>query len=94
MFDIIHAEFSHIFRNYFPYFLNTLSTLNLKNFNTITSLTFSQIIFMEQNAKNICKTVVSGKEQNFNKRMVEFVISILFQYSIYISAKFNTFSRS
>ena len=49
---------------------------------------------MEHNAKNICKTVISGKELNLNKQMVQFRISILFQYFMYVLAKFNTFSRS
>jgi len=49
---------------------------------------------MEDNAKKICKTVISGKEQNLNKQMAEFGISILFQYFMYILDKFNTFSRS
>jgi len=36
--------------------------------------------------KNVCGTVTSGEEQNLNKRMVEFRISILFQYFMYILA--------
>ena len=44
--------------------------------------------------KNICITVISSKEQNLNKQMAEFRISILFQYSMYILAKFNIFSWS
>ena len=39
---------------------------------------------------NICKTAISGEEQNLYKQMAEFRISILFQYFIYILAKFNT----
>ena len=49
---------------------------------------------MEHDAKNFCRTVISGKEQNLNKQMVEFEISILFQYYMHILAKFNTFLRS
>jgi len=49
---------------------------------------------MEHNAKNICKTVISGVEQNLNKHMDEFGISILFQYFLNILAEFNAFSRS
>jgi len=49
---------------------------------------------MEHNAKNICKTIISGEEQNLNKQMVEFRISILFQYFVYILARFNTISKS
>jgi len=49
----------------------------IKHFNTITYLHFSKILFMEHNAENICATVNSGKEQNLNKQMVEFRISIL-----------------
>jgi len=44
--------------------------------------------------KNICKTVISGKEENWNKYMAEFGISIHFKYFMYILVKFNTFSRS
>jgi len=49
---------------------------------------------MENNARNICKTVISGKQQNLNKWKAELGISILFQYFTYILAKFNTFLRS
>ena len=34
---------------------------------------------MEHNAKIIYRTVISGKEQNLNKQMAEFRISVLFQ---------------
>jgi len=47
---------------------------------------------MDHNAKNICTTVISGKEQDLNKQMAGFEISILFQNLIYILVKFNTFS--
>jgi len=53
-----------------------------------------KIVFMEHNAKNTCTIVISGKEQNLNKRMLKFGISIIFQYFVYIWAKINTFSRS
>jgi len=43
----------------FSIFFNT----KLKDFNTIIYLHFSKILFMEHNAKDICKTVISGKEQ-------------------------------
>jgi len=33
--------------------------------------------------KNICKTIISGKEQNFNKQMAGFGVSVLFQYFQY-----------
>jgi len=33
---------------------------------------FSKILFKEHNAKNICRTAISGKEQNLNKQMAEF----------------------
>jgi len=49
---------------------------------------------MEHNAKNICRTVISGKEQNLKEQLLEFGIPILFQYFMYILTKFNTFSRS
>jgi len=47
---------------------------------------------MEHNAYKICKTVISGKEQN--QLTAEFGIYMLFQYFVYVLAKFNTFSRS
>jgi len=31
------------------------------------------MLLMEQSAKNICKTVISGKEQNLNKQIAEFL---------------------
>ena len=37
---------------------------------------------MEHIAKNICRTVISGEEQNLNKQVFEFIIFILFQYFI------------
>jgi len=33
---------------------------------------------MQHNPKNICKTVISGFEQNFNKQLAEFGISNTF----------------
>jgi len=49
---------------------------------------------MEHNAENICRIAISSKEQNLDKQMVEFGISMLFQYFMYILEKLNTFSRS
>jgi len=49
---------------------------------------------MEHNAKNICRTVISSKEQKLNKQMAEFRISIHFQYLMDIFTKFNIFSWS
>jgi len=49
---------------------------------------------MEHNAKIIYRTVISGKEQNLNKQMAEFRISVLFQCFMNLLAWFNTFSRS
>jgi len=34
---------------------------------------------MEHNAKNSCKTVISGKEQNLNKQKAKFAIALYFQ---------------
>jgi len=42
---------------------------------------------MEHNAKNICRPVISGKEQNLNKKW----LNLEFQYYMNILAKFNTF---
>jgi len=41
---------------------------------------------MKHNTKNICRTAISGKEQNLKKQMVEFRISMLLQYFMYILA--------
>jgi len=49
---------------------------------------------MEHNGISICETVISGKEQNLNKQMAEFGITIFFQYCMYILTKFNALSRS
>jgi len=84
------THFQKPFSILFQYLFNT----TWKHFNTITYLHFTKILFIEHNARDICKTVISGKAQNLNKQMAQFVISILFQYFIYILAKFNTFSRS
>jgi len=43
--------------------------------------------------RNICKTVISATEQNLNKQMAKFGISILFQKFMCTLAKFSTFSR-
>jgi len=37
---------------------------------------------MEHNAKNNCKTVISGIEKNLNKQMTELGIANLLQYCI------------
>ena len=44
---------------------------------------------MEHNAINTCKTVISAIEQNLNTKMAEIWIPKLFQYFMYILAKFN-----
>jgi len=36
---------------------------------------------MEHNAKNICKAIISSKEQKLNTQIAEFAISILFNTS-------------
>jgi len=46
---------------------------------------------MEHDANNTSAELSSAMK---NKQMAEFRISILFQYGMYILAKFNTFSRS
>jgi len=50
------------------------------NFNTITYLHFSKILFIEQNAKNICETAISDREQNLTKQIAEFGISKLYAH--------------
>jgi len=48
---------------------------------------------MEHKAENIRRTVISSEEQNLNKQILEYSISIVFQYFMNILAKVNTFSR-
>ena len=57
--------------------------LSIKWSNTITYLHFFNILCVEHNAKNICRTVIGGKEQNLDKQMAKLGISILFQHFIY-----------
>ena len=52
------------------------------NFNTINYVHFTKKLFMEHNAKNNCKTVISGIEKNLNKQMTELGIANLLQYCI------------
>jgi len=73
---------------------NGHATLGKKSSGRCNSVTHRWMYVLEHNAKNICRTVLSGKEQNLNKQMAEFKISILFQHLVYILAKFNAFSRS
>jgi len=49
----------HVFNDCFPYFFNTKLRL--------ISLHFSKILLMEYNAKNISRTVITGRGQNFKK---------------------------
>jgi len=49
---------------------------------------------MEHDAQNIYRTITNGEEQTLNKEMIDFGISIIFQYFMYILAKFNTFTMS
>jgi len=68
----------------------TMTYLHFSNiFYTITYLYFSNILFMEYNAKNMCKTATIGKEQNLNKQMAEFAISILYLHFGQIQYFFN-----
>jgi len=39
---------------------------------------------LEHNAKNTCRTVISGKEQNLNIQMAEITISKFSNYLMYI----------
>jgi len=54
---------------------------------------FHSWITMQETYVELSSVVKRCKEQNLYKEMVEFRISILFQYSTYIFAKFNTFPR-
>jgi len=76
------------FQKNFPYFFNA----KFKDFNNITQLRFFENFIHGTHCKSICRTVTSGKEQNLNKQMAEFRISMLFQYFMHILAKFNAFS--
>jgi len=51
---------SHTFKKYFP---NTFNT-SLKNLNAITYLHLSKFSFIKLNEKNICQTVIRGKEDD------------------------------
>ena len=77
---------AHIRQNPFSIRFQHLVNTKWKIFKTITYLHFFNILFIEHNAKNICKTVTSSKVQNLNKQMAEFGIPILFQYFIDILA--------
>jgi len=57
------------------------------------SSSFSENFIQGTQCKTIWKAVISDEEQNMNKQMSKCGISILFQYFLYILAKFNT-SRS
>jgi len=67
--DIFRAptHFQYAIFIHFPYLFKT----KLKGFNTIISLHFSKLLFMEHNANNICRTVISGKERSLNEQRVE-----------------------
>jgi len=84
-FSFLFAGLRHIFKNYFPYFFNTFSIQN-ENFNTITYLHFSKILFMEHKAKISAKLSSAIKNKILINKMAEFGISILFQY---VLAKFK-----
>jgi len=64
------------------------SELGVSNFGKVRARHFTS------DSATLCKTVISSREQNLNKQMAELGISVLFQYSTDILAKFNTFSRS
>jgi len=44
----------------------------------VTSLHFFKILFIENKAKNNCKTVISGKEQNLNKKWLNLEFPFFF----------------
>jgi len=54
---------SHTVSNNIFLALHSLFNIKFKNFNTISYLHFSKIWFMEHNAKNVWKTVISGKNE-------------------------------
>jgi len=88
----VPTHFQKLFSKLFQYPFNT----KLKNINTITFLHLSQIIFMERNAKNIYKSVVSGKEKTWiNKCHLCYVdvycvsVFVLFRYLyVYFLSRF------
>jgi len=88
-----YTGFPHIFKHHFPHFFNT----KFYKFNTITSLNFSKFLIMKLNFTH-CVTL--HKCFAFSKILLRYLIafpfriSIIFQYLMYILAKFNTSSRS
>jgi len=50
--------------------------------------------FIHQTQRKKTSANNNGKEQNPNKHMAEFGISILFQYFLCVLEKFNTFAMS
>jgi len=55
-------------------------------------LNFPKFCSWNTTQKNL-QNRLSGQEQHLNKQTTGFGIFILFQYYMYILAKFNTFSR-
>jgi len=99
--DIFRAptHFQYAIFIHFPYLFKT----KLKGFNTIISLHFSKLLFMEHNANNICRTVISGKEQSLNEQRVEkgknphlssFSASIPFNFRSVSTTSASAFSMS
>jgi len=66
----------------------------MKKFQRRYLTSFFQNLIHGTQGKNVCKTVISGKEQNLNIQTGDFGISMLLQYFVCILAKPNTFSRS
>ena len=88
--------FSKIVLILFQYLFNT----KLKKFNNITSLHFPNFLIMKLNFAHpitlhkYWSALPSIKTAQMLLISFSFRISILFQYLMYILAKFNTFSRS
>ena len=66
----------------------------MKKFQRRYLTSFFQNLIHGTQGKNVCKTVIRGKEQNLNIQTGDFGISMLLQYFGCILAKPNTFSRS
>ena len=74
-------QVSHTFSiNIFHTFSTPFQYWKKKTLIPINDLHFSKILFTGHNAKNIGRTVISGKGENLNEQMDEFGIFILFEY--------------
>jgi len=83
---MVNSGFPHVFKNLFPYFLNT----EWKSFNTITYLNFPKFYSWNTMQKTSAKLSWVVK----NKFWINKWLNLVFSYFMYILGKFNTYSRS